>query len=145
MPALVLATGLPLPRLGFLAGLPAALSQYVGIDPVTGAMTFNAVSWTDSARANASWSDVTWTDVSWSDASWSSVTWSDVSWSDVTWSDVTWSDVTWSDVTWSDVLAAEDMAHEDNAEGDVVNPLGDYFMTPEEEALAASDPELDIP
>jgi serine protease AprX len=111
-----------------------ALNRFVLTDPATGTPVFNAVSWTDVAKSNASWDSVTWTDVTWSDASWSSVTWSDV----------TWSDVTWSDVTWSDILATEDLAHEDNAEGDVASPTGDYLLTPEEEAAAAADPELDI-
>jgi serine protease AprX len=113
----------------------AALNQYVGVDPLTGATTFNAVSWTDSARENASWSDVTWTDVTWSDASWSAVTWSDVS----------WSDVTWSDVTWSDVLAAEDVTWEDAADSEVAPPDGiPLTMTPEEEAAALADPDLGL-
>ena len=99
------------------------------------APVFDAASWTDVARANASWDSASWADVTWSDASWSSVTWSDV----------TWSDASWADVTWSDVLAAEDLAHEDNAEGDVESPIGDYILTPEEEAAAAADPDLDIP
>ena len=113
-----------------------ALNRYVMPDP-TGvkAPVFDAASWTDVAKSNASWDSASWSDASWSDASWSSVTWSDV----------TWSDVTWSDVTWSDVLAAEDLAHEDNAEGEVEAPMGDYLMTPEQEAAAAADPDLDIP
>ena len=113
-----------------------ALNRFVVPDP-TGvkAPVFDAVSWTDVAKSNASWDSVTWSDV----------TWTDMSWSLVTWSDVTWSDVTWSDVTWSDVLAAEDLAYEDNAEGEVASPIGDYMLTPEEEALAAADPDLDVP
>ena len=112
-----------------------ALNQYVGVDPVTGAVSFNAVSWTDSARANASWSDVTWTDVTWTDSSWSAVTWSDVS----------WSDVTWSDVTWSDVLAAEDVTWEDAADSEVAPPEGTPLaMTPEEESAALADPDLGL-
>jgi hypothetical protein len=112
-----------------------ALNRYVGVDPVTRATVFNAVTWTDAARANASWSDVTWTDVTWSDASWSAVTWSDV----------TWSDVTWSDVTWSDVLAAADVSWEDAADSEVAPPEGvPLAMTPEEEAAALADPLLGL-
>jgi serine protease AprX len=113
-----------------------ALNRFVVPDP-TGvkAPAFDAASWTDVAKGNASWDSASWADVTWSDASWSSVTWSDV----------TWSDVTWSDVTWSDVLAAEGLAHEDNAEGEVVSPTGDYLLTPQQEAAAAADPDLDIP
>jgi serine protease AprX len=113
-----------------------ALNRFVVPDPLgLKAPVFDAASWTDVAKSNASWDSASWADVTWSDASWSSVTWSDV----------TWSDVTWSDVTWSDVLAAEDLAHEDNAEGEVVSPIGDYILTPEQEAAAAADPDLDIP
>ncbi|HEU5066011.1 MAG TPA: S8 family serine peptidase [Gaiellaceae bacterium] len=112
-----------------------ALNQFVGVDPVTGATVFNAVSWTDAAESSASWSDVSWTDVSWSDASWSTVTWSDVS----------WSDVTWSDVTWSDVLAAADVSWEDAADSEVAPPEGTPLtMTPEEEAAAREDPLLGL-
>lgn len=112
-----------------------ALNQFVAIDPVTGATVFDAVTWTDSAEADASWSDVTWTDVSWSDTSWSSASWSDVS----------WSDVSWSDVTWSDVLAMEAVSWEDAADGEVAPPAGTALtMTPEEEAAALGDPLLGL-
>jgi serine protease AprX len=113
-----------------------ALNRFVVPDPLgLKAPVFDAASWTDVAKANASWDSASWSDVTWSDASWSSVTWSDV----------TWSDVTWSDVTWSDVLAAANLAHEDNAAAEVASPLGDYILTPEDEAAAAADPDLDIP
>jgi len=113
-----------------------ALNRFVVPDPAgLKAPVFDSVSWTDVAKSNASWDSVTWTDVTWSDASWSSVTWSDV----------TWSDVTWSDVTWSDVLALSDLSYEDNAEGEVASPIGDYVLTPAEEAAAAADPDLDVP
>jgi serine protease AprX len=119
-------TNPPNPNLG--------LNRFVVPDPLGGAPVFDAVSWSDVARANVSWDSASWADVTWSDASWSSVTWSDV----------TWSDVSWADVTWSDVLAAEDVTWEDAAEGDTAPVLGEYVMTPEEEALAAADPDLDI-
>jgi serine protease AprX len=112
-----------------------ALNQFVGPDPVTGAIVFNAVSWTDAAESDASWSDASWSDVSWSDASWSAVTWSDVS----------WSDVSWSDVTWSDLLAAEDVTWEDAADSEVAPPEGTPLaLTPEEEAAALADPDLGL-
>jgi serine protease AprX len=112
-----------------------ALNRFVVKDPLgVKATIFDAVSWTDAAKSDASWDSVTWSDV----------TWTDMSWSLVTWSDVTWSDVTWSDVTWSDVLALEDVTWEDAAGSEVEAPIGDYVLTPEEEAAAAADPDLDI-
>jgi len=112
-----------------------ALNRFVVPDPLgRTAPVFNAVSWTDAAKANASWDTASWTDVSWSDASWSTVTWSDV----------TWSDVSWADVSWSDVLAAADVSWEDAAESEVGAPAGDYLLTPEQEAAAQADPTLDV-
>ena len=40
------------------------------------------------------------------------------------------------------MLAAADVSWEDNAEGEAASPLGEYVMTPEEEAAALADPEL---
>jgi serine protease AprX len=112
-----------------------ALNRFVVKDPLgLKAPAFDAVTWTDAAKANASWDSVTWTDV----------TWTDLSWSLVTWSDVSWNDVTWSDVTWSDLLALEDVTWEDAAGAEVAPPTGDYLLTPEEEAAAAADPELNF-
>jgi serine protease AprX len=109
------------------------LNRFVGPDPAGGAApVFNAATWSDVAHSNPAWDAVSWSDASWTDASWT----------DVSWSDVSWSDVTWSDVTWSDVLAAADVTWEDAAEGDNTVPAQDYVMTPEDEAVAAADPDL---
>ena len=54
---------------------------------------------------------------------------------------VSWSDASRSDVSSSDALAAEDVSWED-AEREFGPATGDYLMTPEEEAAALADPEL---
>jgi hypothetical protein len=109
------------------------LNRFVVPDPNGGnTPVFDAVSWTDAARANAAWDAASWTDASWSD----------VSWTDASWSDVSWSDVTWSDVTWSDVNAAADVTWEDAAEGENTTPANDYLLTPEQLAEAEADPDL---
>jgi serine protease AprX len=110
----------------------ASLNKFLTQDLLLGTMDFNAAAWYAAAKASASWDSASWSDASWSD----------VSWSDASWSDVSWSDASWSDVSWSDVLAAADVSWEDNAEGETGAPTGDYIMTPEEEAAAAADPEL---
>jgi serine protease AprX len=112
----------------------ASLNAFVRRDPLLGTTTFDGAAWYAAAKAS----------VSWDSASWSDVSWSDVSWSDASWSDVSWSDASWSDVSWSDVLAAADVSWEDNAEGEPGAPTGDYVMTPEEEAAALADPELNL-
>jgi serine protease AprX len=109
----------------------AALNRYLKIDPKLGT-EFDGAAWTAAAKGSVSWDSASWSDASWSDVSWTSVSWSDVS----------WSDASWSDVSWSDVLAAEDVSWEDAAEAETAAPSGDYLMTPEEAAAAASDPSL---
>ena len=104
----------------------AALNRFLKTDGATGLTVFDAVSWSDVAKANVSWDAVSWTDVSWSDVSWDAVSWSDVSWTDVSWSDVSWSDVSWED-------AAEEQGTPDGS---------GVPLTPEEEAAAEADPEL---
>jgi serine protease AprX len=103
-----------------------ALDQFLRVDPLTGRTVFDAVSWTDAIKANVSWDAVSWTDVSWSDVSWDAVSWSDVSWSDVSWTDVSWSDVSWED-------AAEEQGTLDGS---------GVPLTQEQEAAAATDPDL---
>jgi serine protease AprX len=121
-------------RSSLLASPPnpnATLNKFLTLD-LLGTKEFNGAAWYAAAKASASWDSASWSDASWSD----------VSWSDASWSDVSWSDASWSDVSWSDVLAAADVSWEDNAEGEVAAPTGDYVMTPEEEAAALADPEL---
>jgi serine protease AprX len=110
----------------------ASLNRFLERDLVLGTSEFDGTAWYAAAKSS----------VSWDSASWSDASWSDVSWSDASWSDVSWSDASWSDVSWSDVLAAADVSWEDAAEAEVASPDGDYVMTPEEEASAAADPEL---
>jgi serine protease AprX len=110
----------------------ASLNRFLKPDALLGTTEFDGAAWRAAARASASWDSASWSDASWSD----------VSWTDASWSDVSWSDASWSDVSWSDVLAAADVSWEDNAEGEAASPLGEYVMTPEEEAAALADPEL---
>jgi serine protease AprX len=104
-----------------------ALNGFLRTDPATGVTSFDAVSWTDAARANAAWDAVSWSDVSWSD----------VSWSDVSWSDVSWTDVSWSDVSWSDVII--------NAAADAPATVVDGVTEAELEAALLAEPELAPP
>jgi serine protease AprX len=111
-----------------------ALDNFL-VSDLTGGKAFDAVSWSDTAKANVSWNSVSWDSISWHDASWDVVSWSDVSWSSVSWSSVSWADVSWADVSWNDT------SYEDAAEGDA-NHEGGYELTPEEAAALMADPEL---
>jgi hypothetical protein len=103
-----------------------SLNRFLVSGP-TGGVAFDAVSWTDAARASVSWDAVSWTDVSWAD---------------VSWADVSWSDVSWADVSWADVLAVADVSWEDNAGNETEPEGGDYVVTDAVESELASDPEL---
>jgi serine protease AprX len=107
-----------------------ALNKFVVPDPRGGKTpVFDAVSWTDAAKASVGWDDASWSDASWSDASWS---------------DASWSDVTWSDVTWSDVLAMSDVTWEDAAEQETGTPTVPDTLSPADEAAAEADPSLGL-
>ena len=111
-----------------------ALNQFVKPD-LTGGRAFNAVSWSDVAKANVSWDSGSWTDVSWADTAASTVSWADVSWDSVSWADVSWADVSWADVSWAD------SAYEDAAESDATADPTTYALTPEQAAEIMADPE----
>jgi hypothetical protein len=110
-----------------------ALDQWVKADSA-GGKSFDAVSWSDVAKANVSWDSVSWADVSWADAAWSTVSWADVSWDSVSWADVSWADVSWADVSWAD------SSYEDAAEGDAAADPSAYELTPEQAAEIMADP-----
>ena len=110
-----------------------ALDQWVKVD-ATGGKSFDAVSWSDVAKANVSWDSVSWADVSWADAAWNTVSWADVSWDSVSWADVSWADVSWADVSWAD------SSYEDAAEGDAAADPSAYELTPEQAAEIMADP-----
>ena len=111
-----------------------ALDAFVTTD-LTGSRVFNAVSWSDMAKANVSWDSVSWADVSWADAAWNAVSWADVSWDSVSWADFSWADVSWADVSWAD------SSYEDAAEGDAAADPSSYKLTPEQAAEIMADPD----
>jgi serine protease AprX len=117
---------------GYIPNPNAALNRFL-IRSTSGSgsenTTFDAASWESAARVNVSWDSVSWSDASWQSASWQSVSWSDAS----------WQSASWTDVSWSDVVAMADVSWEDNAGADIASPLGEYVMTPEEEAEAIAE------
>jgi subtilisin family serine protease len=117
----------------------AALERYMMSDPAGGSgKVFNAVAWSDAAKASVSWDAVAWSDVSWSSVAWGDVAWSDVAWSDVSWQDVAWGDVAWGDVSW------QDLAYEDAAEGDSASDASAYQLDPADIAELQADPDLAV-
>jgi hypothetical protein len=116
-----------------------ALEQFVKADSA-GGVSFDAVSWSDYAKANVSWDAVAWSDVAWDDSALADVAWSDVAWSDVAWSDsLASADVSWADISWSDV------SWEDAADGDGAGASSDYIADATDLSEAAADPALQLP
>ena len=118
-----------------------ALEKFLAADPAGGSLpVFDAVSWSDTAKANVSWDAVSWADVSWGDSAVAAVSWADISWSDVSWADsLSSADVSWADISWSDA------SYEDAAEGDGAGNTTDSFADAADFAAAASDPDLQLP
>jgi serine protease AprX len=123
---------------GYIPNPNAALNRFL-IRTSSGSgsdvTTFDAASWESTARASVSWDSVSWSDASWQSASWQSVSWSDAS----------WQSASWTDVSWSDVVAMADVSWEDNAGADTASALGEYVMTPAEEAEAIAEGLLPAP
>jgi serine protease AprX len=117
-----------------------ALNRFLAADPNGGAApVFNAVAWSDAAKASVSWDAVAWSDVSWSSVAWGDVAWSDVAWSDVSWEDTSaLADVAWDDVSWQDV------SREDNAEGDAAQDPSAYALDDADVAELNADPTLAV-
>ena len=103
----------------------------------SGALTFNAASWSDTVKSSASWGDASWGDASWGDASWSAASWGDLAWSLASWGDASWVDASWADASWAD------MSSEDAAEGD--NAAAPAPMDAAAAAELQADPDLALP
>ena len=120
------------------------LDRFVTTDAVTGARSFDAVSWFDAARSDVSWNSISWSDSNWTQADFNpaalaAVSWSSVSWATVSWGDVSWGDVSWGDISWSDSTTYEDAAEGDANEGD------GYSLTQDQLDALLADPDLAPP
>src|SRR5256714_14112677 len=91
-----------------------ALEKFLAADPAGGSLPrFDAVSLSDTAKADGSRDAVSWADVSWGDPAVAAGFWGRISWSDVSWADsLSSADVSWADISWSDA------SYEGAAEGD---------------------------
>ncbi len=59
--------------------------QFVKKDPLTGVKSFDAVSWNEYVKANASWAQASWNAASWAEASWNAASWAEASWNAASW------------------------------------------------------------
>jgi serine protease AprX len=93
----------------------ASLEKFLVADPLGGSTpVFDAASWAESARLDATWDSASWAAASWSNASWTEASWSAASWATASWADASWGETdaswadgetgkhTWPDLTWLD-------------------------------------------
>jgi serine protease AprX len=128
-----------------------ALDAFLAPDPSGGSVPlFDAASWGNTARANASWGSASWGSASWGSASWGSASWGSASWGSASWGSAAWSaaswgtaswgDASWGDASWGDASWGSS-AVSDNAVTDFGVP---YLLDPVQEALAAVELGLTI-
>jgi hypothetical protein len=138
-----------------------ALNAFLALDPSGGPVPlFDAASWGNTARANASWGSASWGSASWGSASWGSASWGSASWGSASWGSASWGSAAWSaaswgtaswgtaswgtaswgDASWGDASWGSS-AVSDNAVTDFGVP---YLLDPVQEALAAVELGLTI-
>jgi subtilisin family serine protease len=99
-----------------------ALSKYVVSDPAGGSgRVFDAASWANTAKADASWNSASWASASWSSASWNTASWANASWSSASWASASWAAT-------SVATSTTDASWADRAKGDI-GPLSGYRMS----------------
>jgi hypothetical protein len=99
-----------------------ALNKFVVSDPAGGSgRVFDAASWSNTAKSDASWNTASWASASWSAASWNTASWANASWSSASWASASWAAT-------SVATSTGDASWADGAKADV-GPLGGYRMS----------------
>jgi serine protease AprX len=112
-----------------------ALKRFVGTD-TTGGTAFDAASWANTARTDASWANASWASASWASASWASASWASASWASASWASASWASSAEAAASWASASWASS-SYEDNAEGE--EGVGGELMTDAEYAQALID------
>jgi serine protease AprX len=112
-----------------------ALNAFVTSSGGSG-LTFNAASWLDTAKTNASWDSASWDSASWLDASWNTASWASASWDSASWLDASWLDASWLDASWLDA------SWEDAAEGDASSDPSAFTLDAVDLADVLADPDM---
>jgi serine protease AprX len=80
-----------------------ALNAFVGSDPLSGQLVFDAASWASKAKSDASWASASWSSASWATASWSSASWASECWSAASWASASWASSALAAASWADL------------------------------------------
>ena len=108
-----------------------------------GGLTFNAASWIDVVKSNASWADASWGDASWGDASWTDASWGDASWSAASWGDASWGDASWADASWADTSSEDGVEGESGGTAAVMDGAAAAALQASSMALPAAQVAVD--
>ncbi len=85
----------------------AGLHRFV-VDASDGSgKAFDAASWANVARSDASWASASWASASWASASWASASWASASWASASWASASWASASWASASWADNVAGE--------------------------------------
>jgi subtilisin family serine protease len=99
-----------------------ALNKFVVSDPAGGSgRVFDAASWANTAKADASWNSASWASASWSTASWNTASWANASWASASWASASWAAT-------SVATSSTDASWADGAKADI-GPLSGYRMS----------------
>jgi len=112
-----------------------ALKRFVTTDS-TGSTLFDAASWANTAKADASWASASWASASWASASWASASWASASWASASWASASWASTAEASASWASASWASS-SYEDNAEGE--EGVGGELLTDAEYAAALAE------
>ena len=112
------------------------LNKFVKSASSGSGLVFDALAWTDAAKASSSWNALAWSDLAWSDSNLAAMAWTDLAWTDMAWTDLAASDLAWSDMAWTDSSV------EDAVEGDGTSDPGMYNADATDLAQASTDPAM---
>jgi serine protease AprX len=104
----------------------AALNQFVVSASGGSGKVFDAASWANVARADASWASASWASASWASASWASASWASASWASASWASASWASASWASASWAS------SSHEDGTDGEEPLPAEATAVTAEE-------------
>jgi serine protease AprX len=90
----------------------AALNRFLVSASGGSGKVFDAASWSNAARADASWASASWSNASWASASWSNASWASASWASASWASASMESASWASASWAS------SSTEDNAEGE---------------------------
>jgi serine protease AprX len=77
------------------------LDAFVGVDPVTGELSFDQANWTSTVSTSANWTSANWTSANWTSANWTTANWTSANWTSANWTTANWTSANWTSANWT--------------------------------------------